>query len=146
MKPSELRQIIKESIQDYVKEIEQSGNRAALEAKIAKIGEAIELREKKINMDGLDEEMKDMINPKKVKELKKEVSALQKSLTKYKATLDKMDGKTADVETEVETEVTDEVIDEVKIEDETNESHEAPAEHDTTDENFNRMNELAFGK
>ena len=44
MKSTELRTLIKESIQEYIKEIDAAGNRAALEAKMEKTKEAIENR------------------------------------------------------------------------------------------------------
>ena len=116
MKSTELRQLIRESIQQYVREIEESGNRAACEAKINAIGEAIELREKKINKDGIAEEMHDMIDPKKIKQYEKEVKTLQKSLEKYKKQLDKMDGKSKEVTPEQNEEEEDnDIVDEVSL-------------------------------
>jgi deoxyribodipyrimidine photolyase len=116
MKRLELRQLIRESIKDYVREIEHSGNKAALEAKIAKIGEAIELREKKIRKDGIDEEMHDMIDVKKIKQYEKEVKELQKSLEKYKNQLDKMNGKSEEEVPSLEEETEDEgMVDEVAL-------------------------------
>jgi hypothetical protein len=111
MKSTDLRQIIRESIQEYIKEIDEAGNIAAEEAKIAKYQEAIDLREKKIQSAESLEEMKDMIDPSKVKALKNEIKDLQKSLKKTEAKLEKLKnkGKKAEKSEEVEEK---EVIDE----------------------------------
>jgi hypothetical protein len=108
MRSTELRQLIRESINEYIREIDDAGNKAALEAKMTATQEAIDLREKKMNMDGLDEAYHDMLDKGKVKELSGEVKALEKSLTKLKKQLDKLNSKS-----EPKTEVKDEVIDEV---------------------------------
>lgn len=109
----ELRQLIRESIQEYIREIDEAGEKAAMEAKITKIGEAIALREKKCNMEGLDEAMKDMIDPAKVKNLKSEIKVLEKSLSKYKKQLEKIASKFKD-SSETETE-DKEIVDEVSL-------------------------------
>ena len=69
MKNSNLRQIIRESIQNYIREIDEAGNVAALEAKMEKTKEAIEKRKSLMNMDGLEEAHRKMIDKNKVKEL-----------------------------------------------------------------------------
>jgi len=138
MKKSQVKQIIQESIKDYVREIEHSGNVAALEAKINKIGEAIEKRTKKLNMDGLDEEMKDLIHPGKLKELQKEVKELEKSLEKYKNQLDKMQGKS--------TEETTEIVDEdanVEAPEIVTDSEEVESNESDTNESYLHMQKLA---
>ena len=109
---SKLRQLIRESINDYVREIDEAGNIAALEAKMGKTQEAIELREKKMNMEGIDEAYHDMLDKGKMKELGAEVKVLEKSLTKYKKMLDKLKSKlngSPKVEKEEEKEIVDEV-------------------------------------
>jgi hypothetical protein len=117
---NKLRQLIRESINEYIRDIDESGNVAALEAKMGKTKEAIELREKKMNMDGLDEAYHDMLDKGKVKELSNEVKALKKSLAKYEKQLEKLNKKgekIAKVEDTEEKEIVDEVaIDEVEVE------------------------------
>ena len=108
MKSTELRQLIRESINEYIRDIDEAGNVAALEAKMGKTKEAIELREKKMNMDGLDEAYHDMLDKGKMKELASEVKALKKSLTKYEKQLEKLKNKGAKAEKEEEKEVIDE--------------------------------------
>jgi hypothetical protein len=115
---TQLRQLIKESIQEYIREVEASGNIAAQETKIRACDEAIALREKKVNMDGLDEAYHDMMDSSKFNELKKEVKELQKYKSKAEKVLDKMktkaEGKMSVKSTEDEG-MMDEVIDEVTI-------------------------------
>jgi hypothetical protein len=117
---NKLRQLIRESINEYIRDIDEAGNVAALEAKMGKTKEAIELREKKMNMDGLDEAYHDMLDKGKVKELSNEVKALKKSLAKYEKQLEKLNKKgekITKVEDTEEKEIVDEVaIDEVEVE------------------------------
>jgi hypothetical protein len=108
MNSTSLRQIIRESIQEYVREIDEAGNKAALEAKMAKCQEAIELREKKIQAAESLEEVKDMVDPSKIKALKTDIKALEKALNKYKKQLDKMNNKVEKSEEVEEKEVIDE--------------------------------------
>lgn len=91
-----LRGLIQESIQEYLKDIDEAGNRAAVEAKMAKIDEAIKSREDKISRaEALteDEDMKEMVNTGKISSLKKEIKLFEKAKSKYQKQLDKMDGK-----------------------------------------------------
>ena len=48
MKHNQLRQLIQESIQEYIREIDSAGDKAALDAKIKACDEAIASRTKKI--------------------------------------------------------------------------------------------------
>jgi hypothetical protein len=95
---NQLRQLIRESIQEYIREVETSGNMAAQEAKIKACEEAIALREKKANMEGLDEAYHDMMDSTKINEIKKEIKELQKYKAKAEKVLEKMkmksEGKT----------------------------------------------------
>jgi hypothetical protein len=96
MNITKLRGLIQESIQEYLKDIDEAGNRAAVEAKMAKIDEAIKSREDKISRaEALteDEEMKEMVNTGKISSLKKEIKLFEKAKSKYQKQLDKMDGK-----------------------------------------------------
>ena len=96
MNITKLRGLIQESIQEYLKDIDEAGNRAAVEAKMAKIDEAIKSREDKISRaEALteDEDMKEMVNTGKISSLKKEIKLFEKAKSKYQKQLDKMDGK-----------------------------------------------------
>jgi len=84
MENSTLRQIIRESIQSYIREIDEVGNVAALEAKMAKTKEAIEERKSKMAMEGLDEAYHEMLDKGKVKEIEKEIKHLRKKFSKIR--------------------------------------------------------------
>ena len=114
MNSTSLIQLIRESINEYIREIDEAGNIAALEAKMNKTQEAIDLREKKMNMDGIDEAYHDMIDKGKMKELASEVKALKKSLTKYEKQLDKLKNKGEKV-VKAEEEEEKEIVDEMSI-------------------------------
>ena len=148
MNSTSLRQIIKESIQEYIREVETSGNVAAQEAKIRACDEAIALREKKLNMEGLDEAYHDMLDKGKMAELKSEIKALTKSLEKYKkqlAKLEKVDEVKDDVVTdsEVEEVATDETMTEEAPIDETDVMAEMDVEETAINESFLKMQKLA---
>jgi nitrogen-specific signal transduction histidine kinase len=112
---TQLRQLIKESIQEYIREVETSGNVAAQEAKIRACDEAIALREKKINLEGLDEAYQDMIDEAKKKNLEKEIKELQKYKKKAEKILEKMKSKSAPKKMEDESVEEEAVIDEVSL-------------------------------
>ena len=78
MQVEKLRSLIRESINEYIREIDHKGDGAMLEAKKLACEEAIANREKKVNMDGLDESFHDLISEEKLKELKKEIAELKK--------------------------------------------------------------------
>jgi hypothetical protein len=133
---TQLRQLIRESIQEYIREIDEAGNRAALEAKMAKTQEAIDLRKKKLNMEGLDEAYHDMMDKGKMKEMTSEIKLLEKSMTKYQKMLEKMDAKdTPKMEEMKDDKVEEEVIDEVSIDESENEEEERYDENGKPDPN-----------
>jgi hypothetical protein len=116
MKVENLRTLIRESIQEYIREVETSGNIAAQEAKIRACEEAIAIRERKANMEGLDEAYHDMMDSAKMNEIKKEIKELQKYKAKAEKLLEKMKAK-AEGKKEVTTDaVTEEApIDEADV-------------------------------
>jgi len=130
---NQLRQLIRESIQEYIREIDEAGNRAALEAKMTKTQEAIDLRKKKLNMEGLDEAYHDMMDKGKMKEMTSEIKMLEKSLAKYGKMLEKMDAKNAPKMEEMKDEdVEEEMIDEVSIDE--NDPESGPQLEEETNE------------
>jgi hypothetical protein len=105
----DLKQLIRESINEYIRGIDEAGENAALEAKMKATTEAIELREKKMKMEGLDEAYHDMLDKGKMKELSSEIKALKKSLAKYEKQLDKLKSKGTKTEKAEDKEIVDEV-------------------------------------
>jgi hypothetical protein len=115
-----LKQLITESVNEYLREIEEAGNENAVIEKMKSCEEAIAVRERKIKMDGIEEAMHDMIDPKKIKELQKEVKVIEKTLKKYQKQLEKLKSKNKHVgaeDTEDSTEEPEEIIDEGMEED-----------------------------
>jgi len=144
MKPTEFKQLIRESIQEYIREIDAAGDRAAIEAKMAKCEEAIASRTKKIEMSESLEEMKDMVDPTKIKGLKGEIKHLEKSLAKYQKQLEKMDGKSAPKEEEAEVVTEEEPVSESDVDINVNEEAvEENTEEAPLNESFIRMQKLA---
>jgi hypothetical protein len=134
MNNPKLIQLIRESINEYIREIDEAGNVAALEAKMHKTQEAIELREKKMNMEGIDEAYHDMIDKGKMKELSGEVKALKKSLAKYEKQLEKLKNKGNKTEKVEDTEEKEEIIDEVSIDENEGMEYEGISESLTPEE------------
>lgn len=114
MNNQNLIQLIRESIQNYISEIDHAGENAACEAKINAIGDAITTRERKMNMEGIDEAYHDMIDKSKMKELASEIKVLKKSLTKYQKQLEKLKSKDGKSEKVKDTEK-EEIIDETSL-------------------------------
>lgn len=139
---TELRKIIKESIQDYIREIDDAGDRAAVEAKMNKCEEAIASRNKKIEMSESLEEMKDMVDPVKIKTLRSEIKTLEKSLNKYKKQLDKMDGKSQPKEEKKEVVTEEEPVDELSMDAKLDMSEEEEGS-EPLNESFIKMQKLA---
>jgi hypothetical protein len=110
---SKLRQLIRESINEYIKAIDEAGHEAGMKARMEATQEAINKRKKKTELAELDEDVKEMIDERKVKEVNSEVKALEKSLAKLQKQFDKLKSKgNKSEESEVEEK---EIVDEVAI-------------------------------
>ena len=97
-----LRRIIRESIKTYIKDIDIAGDIAALEAKIGKIGEEVETRRSKLSQVETAD-FSDLVDQKKLKEINKEIDALEKSREKFQIELDKLNAKNVDTEVDLNT-------------------------------------------
>jgi len=93
MQIEKLRSLIRESIQDYIKEIDQAANEAAMDARINKCEEAIQMRETKLNNLKNLEEAADMLDEAKVKMMEKEITELKKAKAKFEKQKEKMANK-----------------------------------------------------
>lgn len=114
MKTTILRELIRESIQGYIREIDMVSEVAAIESKIAEAKNAIEERNNKLSKaDELNES--GLIDEKIVKKLQKEVALLEKYAAKQEALLEKkkakMKGKSKEVDDDMITEEPMEEID-----------------------------------
>jgi hypothetical protein len=108
MEINRLRSIIRESISNNLKEIEDVAENAAMEAKLNAYTEAIDKVNKKIEMAESLEEMQELVDPTKLNELKKHLKTLEKS----KAKLEKVKAK----KNKGKEVVTDEPVEEAEIE------------------------------
>jgi len=108
MEINRLRSIIKESISNNLKEIEDAAENAAMEAKLNAYNEAIEKVNKKIETVESLEEMQELVDPAKLNELKKHLKLLEKNKVKLEKLQEKKNkGKKV---------VTDEPVDEPAVE------------------------------
>ena len=110
----DLKQLIRESINEYIKAIDEAGHKAGMEVRMAATQEAIDKRKKMTALDELDEDMKGMIDEKKVKDINAEVKALEKSLAKLQKQLDKLTSK-ANKGEKVEDVEEKEIVDEISL-------------------------------
>jgi len=96
----------KEGLEHRLKEIEAAGNVAALEAKMNAIDEEMAAREGKLAMVQENDAIAEFINPARIKEIQREIKALEGARKKYGKMYEKMAGK----------EYTKQVVDETESE------------------------------
>jgi len=95
MQVEKLRSLIRESIQEYIKEIDIAAEGAAMEARITKCEEAITSRETKLeNLRNL-EEAAGMLDENKVKAMENEIKELKKAKLKFERLAEKRAAKLA---------------------------------------------------
>ena len=143
MKLENLRTLIRESIQEYVKEIDEAAENAAMEARISKCDEAIAAREAKLN--NIEEsEHADLMDESKIKNLQNEIKELKKAKAKFEKQKEKKAAKHAKKSAPKEEEevVTDAVTEEAPI-DETDVMAEMDVEEVALNESFIRMQKIA---
>jgi len=139
MQVEKLRTLIRESINEYIKEIDEAGTKAMYEAKMKACDAAMDTRRKKIEMAESLEEMQGMFDETKMGELKKEIKMLEKQKAKYGKMLEKMN-KGKEVVTEKPTEETP--VDEADVTAEMDVTDEA-VEETAINESFIKMQKLA---
>ena len=83
----------KSDLDKKLAEIDKAGAITTLEAKIAAIDEAVEAKTNRITMVQEDENLSELIDKKRVKEMQKEIKLLEKSKKLYEKQLDKVNGK-----------------------------------------------------
>ena len=105
-KAGEKEKVKKEGLEHRLKEIEAAGNVAALEAKMNAIDEEMAAREGKLAMVQENDAIAEFINPARIKEIQREIKALEGARKKYGKMYEKMSGK----------EYTKQVVDETESE------------------------------
>lgn len=143
MKIENLRTLIRESIAEYVKEIDEAASDAADAARIAKCEEAIATRESKLNTME-ESEHRDLMDEGKIKALENEIKELKKAKAKFEKAAEKKAVKKAKKSAPKEEEevVTDAVTEEAPI-DETDVMAEMDVEETALNESFIRMQKIA---
>jgi len=105
MQIEKLRSLIRESVQNHIKEIEAVAEAAAMDARLAEYDKAIKTCEDKIQTAENLEEVKDLMDTGKINELKKKLKDLKnkkEKLEKAKAKKNKGKEITTDAETDKE--------------------------------------------
>jgi hypothetical protein len=145
MNTEKLRSIIRESIQEYIKEIDGAAEDAAMEARISKCEEAIQTREAKLGAIA-ESDHKDLMDEGKIKSLENEIKELKKAKAKFEKAKEKKANKgkkkevVSDTETETPVDETD-VMEKMEMEDEGMANEEMNDE--ALNESFVRMQKIA---
>ena len=104
-------QVLKESVEKELAEINKMAEYEVLEAKLQKLNDAIEKRQSQLTKLDEDEDMKALTDKKKVKEIQKDIKVLERAKGKLEKTMSKSKVKTDKKEIIDE----DEPIDEVEL-------------------------------
>ena len=161
MKKSEFKSLIRREIIREAKgtsyeaklaEIEKQGHITTLEAKIDAVAEMIEAKNNRLSLVNEDENLSELIDKKKIKEMQKEIKLLEKTKLKLEKLYEKKSGgmkKDVVVDEDARTDAEEEgYLDGMKDEKEDmEEGYNTPSyEEDDTDpmtEEFNRFRKLA---
>jgi len=127
MQVEKLRTLIRESIQEYIKEIDEAAETAAMEARIAKCDEAIATRENKLSAIS-ESDHKDLMDEGKIKGLENEIKELKKAKAKFEKLQEKRANKLAGKKDKKE------VVADAKTKDAPVDEADVMAEMDVTDE------------
>ena len=130
-----IRQELNENVQKRLKAIEEESQYEVLSTKADKIQQEIEMREARMTRLDEDEDMKDLLDKNKIKNLKKEIKVLQKAANKVGKILDKVNKKNAK-SSEPEEDEKEEIVDEVvsdKMDDNTTKADELDKKIDSID-------------
>ena len=138
-----LRSLIRESINEYIKEIDGAAEKAANEARISACEEAIQKRKEKLSRVEENEDLKELASPEKVKEIQNEIKQLEKAKKKFEAKKAKMENKKNkkdDVVTDAKIE--EAPVDEADVTEKMNMADEGMQE-EALNESFLKMQKLA---
>ena len=102
----------KSELDKKLAEIDKAGTITTLEAKIAAIDEAVEAKNNRISMVQEDENLSELIDKKRVKEMQKEIKLLEKSKKLYEKMLDKENGVKKESKKEIVDEYNTDTMDE----------------------------------
>jgi hypothetical protein len=108
-KPIKKTKMKKETVDSKLAEIEKQSEIVALEAKIAAIDEMIESKNQRISMVTEDDNLSQLVDKKKMKEMQREVKDLERRKAKMEKLYEKMCGKSYTKEEIVDEEVSTEL-------------------------------------
>ena len=94
------KKVRKETMDSKLAEIEKAGKITTLEAQIESIDEAIDTKNERISMVTEDDNLSELVDSKKLKEMQREVKDLERRKAKMEKLYEKMCGK-AYVKTEI---------------------------------------------
>ena len=141
MQVEKLRSLIRESINEYIREIDNAANEAAMDARITKCEEAINSRETKLGAIA-ESDHKDLIDGSKIKDIENEIKVLKKAKAKFEKQREKMQAK-KDKKANPEKKVTtDAPVEEGDVTAEMNMSDEGMKE-EALNESFLKMQRIA---
>lgn len=101
------KKVKKETLDSKLAEIEKAGKITTLEAQIDALEEAIETKNQRISMVSEDENLSELVDKKKMKDMQREVKDLERKKVKMEKLYEKMSGKKY-----VRQEMVDETMDE----------------------------------
>lgn len=127
-----------------LKDIHKAGDIVTLEAKMEAIDEEINAKNERIDMIGENEDLAELVNPIKLREMKKEIKNLEREKTKLQKVYEKMTGQkkaeVIDEPQEVESEETGEMAEMYNDREKINES----AEEDYINDEFSKGDRVRF--
>ena len=91
--PKKAKKVKKETVESKLSEIEKAGKVTTLEMKIEAIDEIIESKNQRISMVTEDDNLSQLVDKKKMKEMQREVKDLEKRKMKMEKLYEKMCGK-----------------------------------------------------
>ena len=97
--------LLKEGVEKELAAINKEVEHEGLQLKLEKINAAIEKRQSQLTKLDEDEDMKNLTDKKKVKELEKDIKALEKAKAKVEKMMGKSKGKKKEVIDETEEEI-----------------------------------------
>ena len=112
----EVKKPKKDSVDNKLAEIDKEGQIVALEAKIEAIDEMIESKNQRISMVTEDDNLSQLVDKKKMKEMQREVKDLERRKAKMEKLYEKMCGKSYTKEEMVDEEMSTEVDEEMSNE------------------------------
>jgi len=101
---------LREGVEKDLAAINQEAEHEVLQSKMEKIQALIDKKQSQISRLDEDEDMKDLTDDKKVKEISKDIKALEKAKVKLEKIMSKFKGKKKEVIDEIEDELADEYI------------------------------------